>query len=140
MKRMCTFLAVFATITLTACAELGGTLPELDFTAAKAPAVVTVAKEEPKAAVIVQRAWPKVCQPAAARIAKIHKVDGGKTPPEAVEAAFQENSRFLVRGASERTQCFCWAVNEGLVNIDPKDAEKKCKGVKLPKAEEAKKS
>ncbi len=133
---MKTLAALLTTcIMLSGCSETGALLPDLTMTTG----TVVVTKEDAKPATPiaaqVQRKLPKVCEPAAAAIAQIHKVEGNKTPPEAIEAAFSENSRRLVRGAGERKQCYCWMVSEGMVNTTKEAAEKACKGVKLPKVE-----
>lgn len=130
---MSRLLAVLCVCLLAGCAEIGDSIKAMDLTVAPKADVVVAVQEVPKPLPVAQRKWPEVCKPAAARLAKVHKVDGGKTPPEAIEAAFTENKSYLVKGAGERRQCFCWAVSEGLVNIAKEDAEKQCKGVKIPK-------
>lgn len=117
---------------LGGCAELG-------FIAKPAEATpVAEAKPEPPQAnhggkATAQKTAPKACEPAAVgKVASIQKVSGGKTPAEAVEAAYAENSTRLNRAYATHRACYCWMVGEGLVNFDKAKAERDCKGVKLP--------
>lgn len=124
-------LALMCAGLLAGCAMVDG-LPSFEVVPEKV-AEAPKASEAPKVQAFVQRKLPAVCEPVAADVAKIHKVEGDKTPQEAVDAAFGENARRLTGRAYERRQCWCWQVAEGMVEVDPKKADKACKGIKLPK-------